>query len=674
MQRRRVGTVSAVFRRLQPLAYLLGPAAVGLAAIAAPSVASAAPQWTAPITVAEAPSGNYVNPATALSADGAPITLAGLLTSSGVGVSAVTQRQQGLVTEPLPSLTGGLQAIVGLPFSVAVLPNGGAMAIQTATVQPGPTRMRLSERAPGSSQWSVPAEFTPTPAPSRAEAWGQIITEPSGDVTVIYLADNASGPTGRSTSLSSSPIELLSTTRKAGSSSWSAPTLVTTPAPVVFTVPVAVATPDGRLVTIWNGLDAATQTPAILAAVRSADGTWGATRTVSNSSQAIRVNAIYALRLVTDGAGNVTALWARNPLEGPAEVTSATLRAGASSWSAPELLEGPPQQGATTQDTLALAANERGDLAALWLSATSGPNVVNIATRPAGGAWSTRSLPDPDATNFVADFVQPVIALAPDGAITLAGLHQDPATTAIEMRTMRAPSLNGTFGTPQALEADPAAFPPLGSAVATASTFDGTVTVAWPATRDSDSAPVLRSATLDATGPAQTNVNIPTKTTVKTATAFSLTAADALSGPATTTWSFGDGSTATGTAVEHAYAGTGTYTVTATSVDALGNARTLTRTLTVDWPKPTCTARRKGRALKVTCSLGYNPGARVGISGKIYRVKGNRSYGLRRGTVSATTSTGGFTLSYKIRAARKGRYAVVLTIAGQPTRTVVVSV
>ncbi len=101
--------------------------------------------------------------------------------------------------------------------------------------------------------------------------------------------------------------------------------------------------------------------------------------------------------------------------------------------------------------------------------------------------------------------------------------------------------------------------------------------------------------------------------------------------PATTTWSFGDGSTATGTAVEHAYAAAGTYTVTATSVDALGNARTLTRTISVDWPKPTCTARRKGRALKVRCSLGYNPGARVGISGKIYRVKGNRTYGLRRG-------------------------------------------
>ncbi len=72
---------------------------------------------------------------------------------------------------------------------------------------------------------------------------------------------------------------------------------------MVYTVPVAVATPDGRLVTIWNGLDATTQTPSILAAVRSADGAWGATRTLSNSPQALRVNALYALRLVTDGAG-----------------------------------------------------------------------------------------------------------------------------------------------------------------------------------------------------------------------------------------------------------------------------------------------------------------------------------------------------------------------------------
>ncbi len=123
-----------------------------------------------------------------------------------------------------------------------------------------------------------------------------------------------------------------------------------------------------------------------------------------------------------------------------------------------------------------------------------------------------------------------------------------------------------------------------------------------------------------------------------------------------------------GTAVEHAYAATGTYTVTATSVDALGNART---PLAQDhrWLAEADLQRApQGSIAQVTCSLGYNPAARVGISGKIYRVKGNRTYGLRRGTVTATTSTGAFTLSYKIRAARKGRYAVVLTIAGQPTR------
>ncbi len=91
-------------------------------AIAA-SIAVAAPQWTAPITVAQAPNGSYVNLAAALSADGAPITLTGLLTNSGIAISAVTQRQQGLVTEQLPSLTGDLQPTVGFPFSLAPLPH-----------------------------------------------------------------------------------------------------------------------------------------------------------------------------------------------------------------------------------------------------------------------------------------------------------------------------------------------------------------------------------------------------------------------------------------------------------------------------------------------------------------------------------------------------------------------
>ena len=50
---------------------------------------------------------------------------------------------------------------------------------------------------------------------------------------------------------------------------------------------------------------------------------------------------------------------------------------------------------------------------------------------------------------------------------------------------------------------------------------------------------------------------------------------------ATVTWDFGDGATEEGETLTYAYSEPGTYTVKITATDGAGNARTVTRTITI---------------------------------------------------------------------------------------------
>ena len=106
------------------------------------------------------------------------------------------------------------------------------------------------------------------------------------------------------------------------------------------------------------------------------------------------------------------------------------------------------------------------------------------------------------------------------------------------------------------------AVPPSGDVVATWSAYD-------PA---DDLADTVRSRAYDVDGPLVNALSVPGSGTAGTPAAFSVTAVDAWSPIASTTWSFGDGTTGSGAAVSHTYASAGTYAVSVTVTDAVGNA------------------------------------------------------------------------------------------------------
>jgi hypothetical protein len=88
-------------------------------------------------------------------------------------------------------------------------------------------------------------------------------------------------------------------------------------------------------------------------------------------------------------------------------------------------------------------------------------------------------------------------------------------------------------------------------------------------------------ATYDASPPVLADISVPASATIGSPIAMSASATDVLTSVSSVSWTFGDGATADGTAVSHAYSAPGDQTVTVTATDAMGNAASATRTVTV---------------------------------------------------------------------------------------------
>jgi PKD repeat protein len=86
----------------------------------------------------------------------------------------------------------------------------------------------------------------------------------------------------------------------------------------------------------------------------------------------------------------------------------------------------------------------------------------------------------------------------------------------------------------------------------------------------------------DGAGPRLGGLSVPATATAQTSAAFAVAPTDVMSSVASTSWSFGDGGPAvSGTSVQHTFAAAGSYDVKVTSTDAVGNASSATRKVTV---------------------------------------------------------------------------------------------
>lgn len=87
--------------------------------------------------------------------------------------------------------------------------------------------------------------------------------------------------------------------------------------------------------------------------------------------------------VAVDGEGNATAVWIQATTDGP-EIIEAATRPVGGAWSDSVPIAGPSQSKVDLQ----LVVNSEGDAAVLWIAYGGGEQVVRAATRPAGEAWS----------------------------------------------------------------------------------------------------------------------------------------------------------------------------------------------------------------------------------------------------------------------------------------------
>lgn len=120
-------------------------------------------------------------------------------------------------------------------------------------------------------------------------------------------------------------------------------------------------------------------TVGLVAAAPAAAAGWSPVHDLTS-----REKTAYEPQVAGDGAGDAIAIWDR--YESPGQVIEVAERKAGGAWSSPEKLTQPADGEANHPQ---IAVNAAGDAVAAWqLGEVDFDRVVQVATRPAGGSWS----------------------------------------------------------------------------------------------------------------------------------------------------------------------------------------------------------------------------------------------------------------------------------------------
>ncbi len=258
------------------------------------------------------------------------------------------------VTQPDTVFDPGFPGVNAAP-SVAIDQNGNAIAIwQSSPNQIFSSATIQSATLPfGSANWSAPLTLAPMDSGANLPDNPHIGVDDAGNAVAILTVGNTS---------------LLSTVYAAtlpfGAMSWSALTQISAAGSITPQLAVA---GNGNAVAIWS------TTSGIQAA--SYDGTtWSGAVTIPGSSTS-GVNP----QIGVDGSGNAVAVWAT-----PSGIEYATYTFGGS-WSTAALIPGSIASAENPQ----VSVNVSGNAVAVWDQTNAGHTIVQAATRPSGGSWSS---------------------------------------------------------------------------------------------------------------------------------------------------------------------------------------------------------------------------------------------------------------------------------------------
>jgi hypothetical protein len=342
----------------------------------------------------------------------------------------------------------------------------------------------------------------------------------------------------------------------------------------------------GNAIAVWersNGTNIIVQ-----ASVRPVGGAWQPAEDLSAVGQHAG-----SPHIASGASGNAIAVWSRS--NGTNDIVQASFRPAGGVWQPAEDLSTPGQEA----DSPRVALDPAGNAMAVWDRSNGTDDILQASYRPAGGAWQPAD--DLSAPGQNASFQR--VALDGQGNAVAIWRRSDGSNLIVQGSSR---PLGGAWRPGQDLSAPGRdarspllAIDPAGNAV-----------VVW----ERGSPDIAQAAPFDGAGPVFRGVAVPSRGFARQRLTFSLDAFDAWSALAgEPVWTFGDGKSATGQTVTHTFARGGTYTVGVTQADAVGNASSATRMLTLR------VARCFGRAA-----------TRVGTSGP------DRIVGTRRADVIVT--------------------------------------
>jgi hypothetical protein len=303
----------------------------------------------------------------------------------------------------------------------------------------------------------------------------------------------------------------------------------------------------GNAVAVWsrsNGTNFIIQ-----AATRPAGGGWGAAQDLSATGQ----NAFDA-HVAVDPQGNATAVWRR--FDGANEIVQAATLPTGGSWSSAQNLSSAGQSASKQH----VAVDAQGNATAVWNRFNGTNSIVQAATMPAGGSWSSPQ--DLSAAGQNAN--DPFVAVDGQGDTVASWYRFNGTNSIVQAATMPA---GGGWGAAQDLSATGqnafdarVALDAQGNAAAVWRRFDGTHYI-------------VQAAGYQIAGPRLNMLQIPASGVAGTSLLFSVSPFSVWGIVASTSWSWGDGSPTTpGASVTHTYAAPGNYQVTVGSTDAFGNS------------------------------------------------------------------------------------------------------
>jgi hypothetical protein len=151
--------------------------------------------------------------------------------------------------------------------------------------------------------------------------------------------------------------------------------------------------------------------------VRPAGGAWGPAFDLSEAEQNAEAPGVGV-----DGAGNAMAVWAR--YNSTKFIVQSASRPAGGAWSSPDDLSKAGQNAEDPQ----VAVDPAGDAVAVWARFDGAKFIVQSASRPAGGAWSS---PD-DLSKAGQNAEAPQVALDPAGDAVAVWARFDGADTIIQ--------------------------------------------------------------------------------------------------------------------------------------------------------------------------------------------------------------------------------------------------